>query len=128
MMNGGRLRQIAAGGGGKLLVPPASGKPLGGPPAAFSLSRLNPVVLEEATISDLQAAMKSGQETAASLTKKYLQRIANFDRGGPALNAVIELNPEALASARALDKERTAKGPRGLRHGIPILLKDNLDT
>src|SRR5713101_919147 len=127
-MNRRSFLQITALGCGQLLVRPASAKPLDRPRATSGLSRLKPVVLEEATISDLQAAMKSGQETAASLTKKYLHRIANIDRGGPALNAVIELNPEALAIARALDKERKAKGPRGLLHGVPILLKDNLDT
>jgi amidase len=127
-MNRRSFLQITALGCGQLFVGPAPAKPLDRPRAASGLSRLKPVVLEEATISDLQAAMKSGQETAASLTKKYLQRIANIDRSGPALNAVIEINPEALAIARALDKERKAKGPRGLLHGVPILLKDNLDT
>src|SRR6266849_4806635 len=127
-MNRRSFLQITALGGGQLFVGPASAKPLVRPRAASPLSRLKPVVLEEATISDLQAAMKSGQETAASLTKKYLQRIAHIDRSGPALNAVIEINPEALAIARALDKERKAEGSRGLLHGVPILLKDNLDT
>ena len=127
-MNRRSFLQITALGCGQLIVRPAPAKPLDRPRAASPLSRLNPVVLEEATISDLQAAMKFGQETAVSLTKKYLQRIANIDRSGPALNAVIEINPEALAIARALDKERKAKGPRGLLHGVPILLKDNLDT
>ncbi len=127
-MNRRNFLQITALGCGQLFVRPALAKPLDRPRAASLQSRLKPVVLEEATISDLQAAMKSGQETAASLTKKYLQRIADIDRSGPALNAVIEINPEALAIARALDKERKAKGPRGLLHGVPILLKDNLDT
>ena len=127
-MNRRSFLQITALGCGQLFVRPASAKPLDRPPAASGLSRRKPVVFEEATISDLQAAMKSGQETAASLTKKYLQRIASIDRSGPALNALIELNSEALAIARALDKERKAKGPRGLLHGVPILLKDNLDT
>src|SRR5260370_15927987 len=127
-MNRRSFLQITALGCGQLFVAPAPAKPLDRQRAASSLSRFKPVVLEEATISELQAAMKSGRETAASLTKKYLQRIANIDRSGPALNAVIEINPEALAIARALDKERKAKGPRGLLHGVPILLKDNLDT
>src|SRR5712692_8264018 len=127
-MNRRSFLQITALGCGQLFVRPASAKPPDRPRATSGLSRRKPVVLEEATISDLQAAMKSGQETAASLTKKYLQRIADIDRSGPALNAVIEINPEALAIARALDKERKAKGPRGLLHGVPILLKDNLDT
>jgi len=79
-------------------------------------------------MAQLQAAMKSGQETAASLAKKYLARMAELDQRGPTLNAVIEINPDALASARALDQERQAKGPRGPLHGIPVLLKDNIDT
>jgi len=127
-MNRRNFLQITALGCGQLFVRPTVGKPLDRPRAASPLSRRQPVVLEEATIADLQAAMKSDQETAASLTKKYLQRIADIDRSGPALNAVIEINPDALAIARALDKERKEKGPRGLLHGVPILLKDNLDT
>jgi amidase len=83
---------------------------------------------EEATINELQAALRSGQETAVSLAKKYLQRIEQIDKRGPAINAVIELNPDALGIARALDKERKEKGPRGPLHGIPVLLKDNIDT
>src|SRR6266849_8594873 len=101
-MNRRSFLQITALGCGQLFVGPAPAKPLDRPRAAFPLSRRKPVVLEEATIADLQAAMKSGQETAASLTKKYLHRIADVDRGGPALDAVIEINPEALAIARAL--------------------------
>jgi len=72
--------------------------------------------------------MQSGHETAASLTRKYLQRIKALDRSGPKLNAVIEINPDALAIARGLDAERKTKGPRGPLHGIPMLLKDNIDT
>ena len=84
--------------------------------------------LEEATIPQLQAAMQSGGESAVSLAQKYLQRIAEIDKRGPGVNSVIELNPDALSIARDLDAERKAKGPRGLLHGIPVLLKDNIDT
>jgi amidase len=91
-------------------------------------SRVRPFEFEEATIADLQSAMKSGKETAVSLTRAYLERIENTNLRGPALRAVIETNPEALAIARDLDSERKAKGPRGLMHGIPVLLKDNIDT
>jgi amidase len=85
--------------------------------------------LEEATVADLQARMKSGELTAQSLAEKYLARIDEIDkRGGPAVNAIIELNPDALAIAAALDKERREKGPRGPLHGIPVLIKDNIDT
>ncbi len=87
-----------------------------------------PFELEETTIAELQEGMKSGQFTARSLVEKYLTRIAEIDKQGPALNSVIEINPEALAIADLLDAERKAKGPRGPLHGIPILIKDNLDT
>jgi amidase len=83
---------------------------------------------EEATVAQLQAAMESGAETALSLVKKYLRRIEEVDRNGPALHSIIELNPDAPGLARDLDKERKAKGPRGPLHGIPVLIKDNIDT
>jgi amidase len=84
--------------------------------------------LEEATIADLQERMRSGALTAESLTQAYLDRIAALDRRGPALRSVIESNPDALGTAKALDRERREKGPRGPLHGIPVLVKDNLDT
>src|SRR5450432_1170961 len=84
--------------------------------------------LEEITISELQDGMKSGKFTARSLVEKYSARIDEVDKHGPAVNAVIEMNPEALAIAAALDQERKAKGPRGPLHGIPVLIKDNIDT
>jgi amidase len=87
-----------------------------------------PFALEEATISDLQAAMAAGSMTARSITQQYLDRIAELDRKGPALHHVIEINPDALSIADALDRERTAGKVRGPLHGIPILLKDNIDT
>lgn len=82
----------------------------------------------EASIADLQAAMTSGHLTALALAEACLARIEALDRSGPTLRAVLELNPEALALARALDAERAAGTTRGPLHGIPILLKDNLDT
>jgi amidase len=84
--------------------------------------------LDEASIADLQAAMKSGRETAVSLAKKYLDRIGDIDKRGPSINSVIETNPDAMAIARELDRERKARGPRGPLHGIPLLIKDNIDT
>lgn len=84
--------------------------------------------LEEATIAGLQELMTSGKETSESITALYLGRIAAVDQAGPGLNAVIEVNPEALDIARALDRERREKGPRGPMHGIPVLIKDNIDT
>ncbi|HYK83608.1 MAG TPA: amidase [Gemmatimonadales bacterium] len=79
-------------------------------------------------MSSLQAAMQSGKYTARSITAAYLQRISELDKQGPALRAVLEINPDALASAAALDAERRAKGPRGPLHGIPVLVKDNVAT
>ena len=82
----------------------------------------------EATIPDLQRAMSSGKLTSVSLTKAYLRRIEEVDREGPAINSVIELNPDAVEIARKRDRERKRKELRGPMHGIPVLLKDNIDT
>ncbi len=95
------------------------------PVSAF---RLRGFEWEEATIGDLQAAMAKGRATAVSLTRAYLRRIEELNQHGPALRAVIEVNPEALAIAKDLDRERKARGPRGPLHGIPVLLKDNIGT
>lgn len=84
--------------------------------------------LQEMTIAAMREAMHAERETAVSLTSAYLKRIEEVDRSGPRLNSVIEVNPEALAIARRLDRERKEKGTRGPLHGIPILLKDNIDT
>ena len=84
--------------------------------------------MTELTISELQAGMQTGEMTARSITETYLRRIAELDQDGPRLNAVIEINPDALDIAAALDAERRARGPRGPLHGIPVLVKDNIDT
>jgi amidase len=84
--------------------------------------------LDELTIDDLQQAMQSGKYSSRSLTEKYLARIQDIDKAGPAINSVIEVNPEALEIAEALDRERKDKGARGPLHGIPLLIKDNIDT
>jgi amidase len=89
-------------------------------PAAFEL--------DELTISELQQAMQSGKYSSRSLVEKYIDRINDIDKKGPALNSVIQLNPEVEAIATALDRERKEKGTRGPLHGIPILIKDNIDT
>src|SRR5579859_5531930 len=88
--------------------------------------RVKPFELDEVTLTDLQDGLKSGKHTARSLVEKYLARIDEIDKQGPALNSVIEVNPDALAIADALDKERKEKGPRGPLHGIPVLIKDNI--
>ncbi len=83
---------------------------------------------DEITISDLQDGMKSGKYTAHSIAENYLTRIEALDKQGPAVNAIIELNPDALEIAAAMDKERQSGQVRGPLHGIPILIKDNIDT
>ncbi len=82
----------------------------------------------EATVDQLQAGMAAGKFTAHELTAAYLQRIAAIDQSGPGLHAVIEVNPDALAIADQLDAERKAGKVRGPLHGIPVLIKDNIDT
>ena len=97
------------------------------PPAAASVD-VKPFELDEITISTLQQGITSGQFTARSLVEKYTARIHEVDKHGPGLNSVIELNPDALSIADALDQERKSKGARGPLHGIPVLIKDNIDT
>ncbi|MFL5610774.1 MAG: amidase [Gemmatimonadaceae bacterium] len=112
--------------GGALVV---RGRPLA---AETTIDRhrfvISPFELEEATIADLQSAMTAGRMTARSITQQYLDRIAEIDRKGPTLRHVIEINPEALSIADSLDQERKAGRVRGPLHGIPVLLKDNVDT
>jgi amidase len=92
------------------------------------VSEIKPFELDEITISDLQDGMKSGKFTARSLVEMYSERIAEIDKSGPVINSIIELNPDAIPIAEALDRERKAKGPRGPMHGVPVLIKDNIDT
>jgi len=97
-------------------------------PNESAAPEVKPFELEEITIPALQEGMKSGRFSARSLLEKYLERIDEIDKRGPAVNAIIELNPDAPSIAAALDQERKAKGPRGPLHGIPVLIKDNIDT
>jgi amidase len=83
---------------------------------------------DETTIAELQRGMESGSFTAHSIAERYLSRIDAIDKAGPALHCVIEKNPDALSIADALDRERKEQGPRGPLHGIPVLIKDNIDT
>ena len=101
--------------------PASSAKPASAPAAgAFKF--------EEMTIAELQGGMKAGRWTSRDLVQAYIARIQALDRKGPSLHAVIEINPDAVAIAESLDAERRAKGPRGPLHGIPVLVKDNIDT
>jgi amidase len=92
------------------------------------IPEIKPFELEEITISSLQDGMKSGKFTARSLVEMYSERIAEIDKSGPAINSVLELNPDAISIAGSLDQERKAKGPRGPLHGVPVLIKDNINT
>jgi len=87
-----------------------------------------PFDLEEITVAELQSGMAAGRYTSRGVVEQYLARIAAMDRAGPSLQSIIETNPEALDLAEQLDRERAATGPRGPLHGVPVLLKDNIDT
>ncbi len=87
-----------------------------------------PSDLIEVTIAELQARMAAGELTALALVQQYKARIKAIDRHGPKVHSVLELNPDAEEIARALDQERRRQGPRGPLHGIPLMLKDNIDT
>ena len=102
--------------------------------AATAHSKIKPqqanssLSVEEKTIGELSLAMQSGKLTATQLTQIYLSRIKALDQKGPRLNAVLSINPDALAIAKQLDIERSAGHVRGPLHGIPVLIKDNIDT
>ncbi len=102
----------------RMTAPMPSGPPIA--PALFDLA--------EATVAELQQGMRSGRYTARGLCEQYLSRIDALDRRGPAIRAVLETNPDALAIADSLDAERRAKGPRGPLHGVPVMIKDNVAT
>jgi amidase len=95
---------------------------------ATRVTRAKPFELDEVTITELQARLTSGKLSVVALAKKYLARISEIDNRGPALRSVLELNPDALSIAAALDRERKSKGSRGPMHGIPVLIKDNIAT
>lgn len=89
---------------------------------------VDPFELDEATVVSLQERMESGDLSARAITEMYLERVEELDRQGPTLRAVIETNPEALEIADRLDGERRSNGTRGPLHGIPVMVKDNIDT
>ena len=97
-------------------------------PLAAQVTGRPSVEVHEATITELQSAMAGGRTSSVQLVDAYLARIAAYDRQGPALNAMVRLNPNARAHARRMDEERRQGRVRGPMHGIPIILKDNFDT
>src|SRR6266700_4304611 len=110
----------------KLAAIAGAGASLAGPGGAVAAEAASD--LDEATIAQLQAAMAAGRLTAIDLVNFYLARIQTLDQRGPTVNSVIEVNPDARSIALALDAERRAGRLRGPLHGIPVLLKDNIDT
>ena len=117
---------LTALGGWQLAVgsPPAEIKDPSALPAKLA-PELNP---EEMTVVELQKKMERGEQTSVSIVKAYLRRIDQIDRSGPSLNSVIEINPDVLAIAEVLDQERKQGKVRGPLHGIPVLVKDNINT
>ncbi|GAB4012036.1 amidase [Spirosoma migulaei] len=97
-------------------------------PETDSAPFVDEFALNELTINELQQKMQSGEYTAEAITQLYLDRIQAIDKKGPRLNAVIELNPDALTIAKSMDQERKDGKLRGPMHGIPVLIKDNIDT
>ena len=117
-----RRALLAAGVGSTLLSTSAAPQPT---VSGHSMSTLQ---VEERNLADLQADLAAGRADAQQLVAAYAERVAALDRSGPRLASVIELNPDAQAIAGALDAERRDKGPRGPLQGMPILIKDNIDT
>jgi amidase len=123
-----KFLQGAVNAGAVAAVYPALGAAREITPAKPATPEVKSFELDEITIHELHDGVKSGKFTARALVEKYSARIDEIDKRGPAVNAIIELNPDAPAIADALDQERKAKGPRGPLHGIPVLIKDNIDT
>jgi len=124
------LQSTLTGGAAAAMLPALAGVRASAlaPTAKNPPNPVEPFELDEITISEIQEGLNSGKFTARSLVEKYSARIEEIDKHGPAVNAIIEMNPDALAIADELDRELKAKGPRGPLHGIPVLIKDNIDT
>ena len=118
----------AAGGAGLAMTSACAPAGSDSPAAPDAQGEIPPFEFDEITVDDLQRMMESGEHTARSITEAYIGRIEAMDRQGPELRSMIEINPDALEIADELDAERSASGPRGPLHGIPVALKDNLDT
>ena len=98
------------------------------PTSSAAPEHSSPDPVEELTLTDIAASFADGRLTSLQLTQNYLARIDKLDRRGPNLHSIIETNPRALEIAGALDAERRSKGPRGPLHGVPVLIKDNVET
>src|SRR4029453_15364318 len=122
------IRSLLVVGCGTCLTSPALFSKLPSHTTDLAASQAESFELDEETIAHLQDGMANGVYSSRQLTQLYLQRIDRIDRRGPELRSISEINPDALAIADALDVERKAKGVRGPLHGIPIVIKDNIDT
>ena len=123
-----RNSTIAAAGIGTLLTQSCNNKPAEAKEKPTAATATDNFELNEITITELQEKMAAGKYTSAQITELYLQRIAQMDKAGPMLNAVIELNPDAMTIAKQMDDERKAGKIRSPLHGIPVLIKDNIGT
>ena len=123
-----RNSTIAAAGIGVLLTQSCNNKPAEEKEKPAAATATDNFELNEITIAELQEKMAAGKYTSARITELYLQRIAQMDKAGPSLNAVIELNPDAMTIAKQMDDERKAGKTRSPLHGIPVLIKDNIGT
>ena len=129
MINRRRFLGTTALGGAGLAIAPTACAPAGPADEASNGSiQIEPFELDEVTVAQLQESMESGERTARSVVELYLGRIEAMDRQGPELRSIIETNPDALQIADELDAERRSNGPRGPLHGIPVAIKDNIDT
>ena len=122
------MLKIASAGAVGTAIAPAFSAGRAMDPDSSTAAAVKAFQFDEVTISDLQDRMKTGEISARTLAEAYLARIAEIDKHGPAINSVIELNPDALSIADRLDRETKEKGARGPMHGIPVLIKDNIDT
>ena len=127
-LKAGSIAGLGIGVAGVVSFKEAGTVPAGRPDQENEHSAAMDFSLNEMTVDALQKKMASGELSSRQITGLYLKRIAAVDKNGPTLNAVIELNPDALAIAGSLDKERKAGKVRGPLHGIPVLIKDNIDT